>query len=94
MDQYNNEGIIDEMWNDRNSGGICMICPECGGSSAAFCSCAYQRFKDSVSHRDIEKYRRERHTKDLEKKQGELARKISEVEKLQDEIEDMEKKYV
>jgi hypothetical protein len=28
----------------RNEVGLCVICPQCGGSSASFCQCARERY--------------------------------------------------
>lgn len=36
----------DELWNRAKNelGGISQLCNTCGGSSTAFCQCAYQEF--------------------------------------------------
>lgn len=54
----NNENVIRAMFEQRNRymAGVAQVCPKCGGGSAAFCECAYQRFRQSVTPREIQEF--------------------------------------
>jgi hypothetical protein len=56
-----NKDIINNIWEakKRNSFGIMMVCPTCGGPSAAFCQCAKKRFIDSLTKEQFQQYRQE-----------------------------------
>ena len=50
--------ILQAMWRDscRNRGGVCMVCPTCGGGSASYCFCVEQRYMNSITFADLQKY--------------------------------------
>lgn len=60
-----NDKIKNDMWNDKIKGtcGICMICSECGGSSAAYCMCARSKYINSLTESDIKEYLKKKNQK-------------------------------
>lgn len=44
------ETVKNQMWEYRkqNTGGVMMICHQCGGSTASFCACARSAFDPSI----------------------------------------------
>lgn len=47
-----------EMWEDECRSGcfIQVICPQCGGSSAATCQCARQRFMNNTTDKKVQEF--------------------------------------
>jgi hypothetical protein len=43
---FSHENDLEREWNKlkQTSGGVCAICPQCGGSSMSFCECAKARW--------------------------------------------------
>ena len=54
------EKEFSELWNmhlldikDQSMTNLAVSCNECGSGIALLCQCAYQKFKDSISHENI-----------------------------------------
>lgn len=85
-----NNTMIEEMWRERirNSASICVICPNCGGSSAATCHCAYQRWKPSVTSEMLKEYQERK----LERQRSELEQETERLERLKRMVKESEKR--
>ena len=65
--------ILQEMWRDsfRGGYGICLMCSTCGRSSIS-CLCVQQRYMNSITFADLEKYAQKKGIR-LDKSENEVS---------------------